>query len=37
VVVATTRWGVIDGQSTPAGISGQVLGVIVDGVLPAAR
>ncbi|MGD8319007.1 MAG: serine hydrolase [Gemmatimonadota bacterium] len=36
VVVATTAWWRIDGESIPPGLESQVLGVIVDGVLPAA-
>jgi len=36
VVVATTDWGVIDGQGIPADLSSQVLRVVVEGVLPAA-
>lgn len=36
VVVATTEWGLVDGMGIPAGLSAQVLGVIVNGVLPAA-
>jgi len=35
-VVATTEWRRIDGESIPAGLESQVLGVIVEGVLPAA-
>ncbi len=36
VVVATTEWGLVDGEGTPAGLATEVLRVIVDGVLPAA-
>ncbi len=36
VVVATTEWGLVDGKGIPAGLSAKVLGVIVNGVLPAA-
>jgi CubicO group peptidase (beta-lactamase class C family) len=35
VVVATTTWWAIDGQSAPATLDNQVLDVIVNGVLPA--
>lgn len=36
VVVTTTAWGLIDGQSAPADLDRQALSVVVDGVLPAA-
>jgi CubicO group peptidase (beta-lactamase class C family) len=36
VVVATTAWWEIDGQSAPPSLDNQVLDVIVNGVLPAA-
>ena len=36
VVVATTAWEPIDGESAPADLDRQSLGVVVDGVLPAA-
>jgi CubicO group peptidase (beta-lactamase class C family) len=36
VVVATTDWGSINGQSAPPTLDNQVLAVIVDGVLRAA-
>lgn len=36
VVVATTEWRQIDGESIPPDLSRQVLAVIVNGVLPAA-
>jgi len=35
VVVATTAWWAIDGQSAPADLDRQALSVIVNGVLPA--
>lgn len=36
VVVTTTAWWQMDGQSAPADLSTQVLDVVVNGVLPAA-
>ena len=36
VVVTTTTWWRIDGESAPANLSSQVLDVIINGVLPAA-
>lgn len=35
VVVTTTEWRQVDGQSAPSDLSSQVLRVIVDGVLPS--